>query len=451
MTVATDIVAHHLRLFGLRDGTSNESSGGLLLIEKPGADRVSEARHFASTGGLVIALLPAENFCQALSVSLDAGAVPAPAELQYVQGRGSPWGRLRSLHAAHVFRGSGLRPLVCRSDGAAVWAQVELGKGNVILVGTDLAGDLTRYRQGDPEKEKARHTSPVWGYAGERPLYLFEADRAGEDPSERHADWWGVAIATTACTLLGARLAPLLPGAAPGAIVITGDDDQAYLEKYSEQMRLLGDVPLTYFLHPQTRHTKKTLRVMFDRKRIDLGIHPDALTEPQRYASVLKEQVTWYRSLTGDGPLSVRNHGFLNDGYWGHLPAWREHGIRISSNIPGLNGRVLNGSLLPGRIALATGLTEHWSILTAIGDGVRSIESLSDKAAGELILRMADAIRSSAVPGVIVLNLHPQNVSDTREMHLAALRVIRDGFVAWTMRDCLRWFEERDKPAAVRI
>jgi hypothetical protein len=45
---------------------------------------------------------------------------------------------------------------------------------------------------------------------------------------------------------------------------------------------------------------------------------------------------------------------------------------------------------------------------------------------------------------VIVLNLHPQNVSETRSMHRAALELIDSGFLAWSMRDCLDWFGRRD-------
>ena len=69
---------------------------------------------------------------------------------------------------------------------------------------------------------------------------------------------------------------------------------------------------------------------------------------------------------------------------------------------------------------------------------------MSDAESGECILDLAQRIKASGVPGVIVTNLHPQNVSETREMHCAAMEIIRDGFYPWTMTECLAWFCKRD-------
>lgn len=90
--------------------------------------------------------------------------------------------------------------------------------------------------------------------------------------------------------------------------------------------------PICYIL---TKHTRKTLRQMRRANpRVDLGIHPDALETPDEYGDRLQEQVEWYRGLVGEQPESVRNHGFLNDGYWGHLPSWEREGIVFSSICP---------------------------------------------------------------------------------------------------------------------
>jgi hypothetical protein len=320
----------------------------------------------------------------------------------------------------------------------------------VLLIGTDFAGDLIRYRQGDPGCAGKRPDETLWGIPGERPNYLFEGQLEGEGLHERHADWWAMALAQTLATKLGTKLKPMLPGGAPGAVVITGDDDHAYLEKYAEQLALIGDTPITYFLHPLTRHTPKTLRGL--PRRVDLGLHPDALHSPARYGELFAEQAAWFHSLTGERPISVRNHGFLNDGYWGHLRTWLHSGVRISSNIPGVDGRVLNGSLLPARVAYDGRLTEHWSILTAIGDGVRFALGMSDREAADCVLFLGDRIKDSGLPGVVVLNLHPQNVAEARSMHNAAIELVRRGFVAWSLRDCLAWFQQRDgqKPSVPR-
>ena len=117
----------------------------------------------------------------------------------------------------------------------------------------------------------------------------------------------------------------------------------------------------------------------------------------------------------------------------------------LSSNIPGLDGNVLTGSLLPARIAFEDRLTPHWSILTAIGDGAVFINNANDEQAAAYVYDLAAHIRRSGLPGVIVLNLHPENVQRTRAMHVAALEVIRSGYLAWNLHDCLRWFGRRDR------
>ncbi|MFH1021909.1 MAG: hypothetical protein V1809_00795 [Planctomycetota bacterium] len=239
------------------------------------------------------------------------------------------------------------------------------------------------------------------------------------------------------------RAIPILPHDAPGAIVVTGDDDQAYLEKYAEQLDLLGETPITYFLHPKTRHRPDTLKSMLGKSWIEVELHPDALDSPQCYHEIFSEQAAWFRNLTGRPPRLVRNHGFLNDGYWGHLPDWLHHGIRGSANIPGFDGRILNGSLLPAQVAYSGKLTTHWSILTAIGDGIRFAGGLSDKQSADRIFTFADRIRSSGIPGVLVLNLHPQNVTETTGMHLAIKEIINNGFHPWNLGQCLDWFSSR--------
>jgi hypothetical protein len=236
----------------------------------------------------------------------------------------------------------------------------------------------------------------------------------------------------------------MLPGGAVGALVLTGDDDQAQLANYRVQLDLIGDLPMTYFLHPLTKHNARTLRAMARAGRIELGLHPDSLDAPSDYEKRFMAQARWFAALTGARPISVRNHGFLSDGYWGHFPVWDRAGVRISTNIPGLDGRILNGSLLPSRLFLGDRLTDHWSLLTAIGDGIMFALGKSADEASECIMSLGNDIRRSGVPGVIVLNLHPDNVGTTRSMHIAALELVKRGFYPWTIRECLEWFQSRD-------
>jgi hypothetical protein len=438
-----NIILHHMRLFGLRGQQT-------CVLDRPCSAAVASARAACARGEVAVVLQPTPDFCRELGVSITAESGAAPRVLAWAAGgTAAPWHRLRTLHPVIGFGHPEGVPIVTDQESSgAPWLWLACERAGMLFIGTALADDLIRYRQGDPARGLMPNTEAVWGIPGERPLYLFEPQLDGEAPGERHADWWAMALIRTLAQYAGLSLDPILPGDAPGAIVLTGDDDQAYLEKYDEQLKEIGDLPITYFLHPQTRHDRASMARLFAHHRVDLGLHPDALEEPHRYAELFAEQAEWYRGLCGTPPLSVRNHGFLNQGYWGHLPAWLAGGVGISSNLPGLNGRVLNGSLLPARVVWQGELTLHWSMLTAIGDGVVSVLGMSPEASGRCILDLAENIRGSGVPGVIVLNLHPQNIAETVEMHRAVREVASAGFVAWTVRDCLEWFERAELATA---
>lgn len=427
-------LSHILRLFGL---AQEDIARRIDVLIRP-SQLDAQVMIRASQGAIVIAIQPGDAFCHPLGVA--AVEVPLSGNANFAcPGPSNGVGKFRTLHASFRFEGEG-EPVVLDDSGRPVWLFLPKNEGGILLVGTALVADLICYRQGDPTAVAPREA--MWDIAGERPIYLFEKQIAGLPRyQERQADFWSMIAARFLADKLRSPLSPILPGGAPGAIVITGDDDQAYLEKYSEQLKLLGNTPITYFLHPLTRHTPATLSSMLGKSSVDLGIHPDALESPGDYARLLKEQCAWFERLVGKRASSLRNHGFLNDGYWGHLKPWIDEGISFSTNIPGLDGCAVNGSLLPARVYDDGCLTGHWSVVTAIGDGVRYVNGgKSDVESANCIFDLADAIRQSAIPGVMLLNFHPQNVGDTRAMHLAAREVIRSGFIAWNMRDCLDWF-----------
>lgn len=446
--LAIEIVRHHLELFGVectRVGKLTDRGRPLAICADSGLADMEPARDFAGAGGVVVALSPRPDFCDALGVMRSEVRFSPPLILRLITPAHMPWSRLRTLHVAHAYRHAEGERVVATADGDAVWMWLTVGHGGILLIGSDVAADLVRYRQGDPDAPNHASNAPVWGFSFERPLYLFEKQLEGEAAGERHADWWANALLHCICQRIALPRQPLLPGGAPGAVVITGDDDQAYLEKYAEQLDLLDGCPVTYFLHPSTRHTPQTLDTMLGRRGIEVELHPDSLDAPELYGTRLAEQVDWFRSLTGRSPCMVRNHGFLNDGYWGHLRHWLKHGISGNANLPGLDGRVLNGSLLPARIVYDDALTPHWSLLTVFGDGMLSVGGYSASAAAERIAAAGEGIRRSAVPGVIMLNLHPQNVAEAEPLHRAVLELIRNGFLAWNLGQCLRWFSDRTR------
>ncbi|MBU6378571.1 MAG: GNAT family N-acetyltransferase [Gammaproteobacteria bacterium] len=436
-----DLVAHLLRVVGI-DATSIEADhhGSVVVADAAMRGHAAAARQVAAKGTPVVVL-----DAHAAAAAFDATSTPcqaaAPALYEAVNGN-AYWKRLRSLHAAATIDAPGAIPVVHTPAGAPVWSFVRHASGGLVLVGTDLAGDLTRLRQGDPAAARNRPTEPVWGIAGERPLYLFEGQLEADRPHDRMADWWIWTLRDALVRHAGVVAREVLPGGAKGAVIVTGDDDQAYLTDYAGQLERLGQLPITYFLHPLTRHTRETMAQMSAGREIEWELHPDALDTPGEYGARLAEQCAWFERLVGRRPRLVRNHGFLNDGYWGHAKPWIAEGIVASTNLPGLDGRVLNGSLLPGRLALGGTLTPHWSLLTAFGDGVFFVGDASDDAVTEQINRFADDIVASEVPGIVVMNLHPANHVKAAAMHAAARGLVdQKGFAALTFGAALGWFE----------
>ncbi|MGY4472607.1 hypothetical protein [Bradyrhizobium sp. USDA 3364] len=443
MNVHSDWIEHHLKVFGCR---AVEKNAPVVLYRATEAN-LALAREALGRGVAVVAVLPEVGFAGGFDVVVDEGTTCAPKVLKADMAGSKPWKRLRTLHPYMRFKSVVGTSVVSDDDGMPVWLHRKMSaSASIIFVGTDLASDLIRYRQGDPAAANNRPTDAVWGFAGERPNYLFEGQLAGESLRERPADWWCEALADALARLCGVNRLPMLPNGAAGAIIVTGDDDQAALSCYAQQREALGSTPITYYLHPLTKHTASTLKQLGSGRRLELGLHPDALERPNRYADLFAEQAKWFEQLTGESARTVRNHGFLNDGYWGHATAWNAHGVMGSSNLPGLDGCIINGSLLPSRLLLDDKLTEHWSILTAIGDGVVFVHGWDDRQSANCILDLADRIRNDGVPGVIVVNLHPENIDKTRGMHQAVRKVVEDGFVPWTMSECFEWFARPRQP-----
>ncbi len=439
--LSAQVVVHHLKLFGLARALTPADGGtpAIVVMAAPGNDQAEAAKRTAEKGAAVVALAAHAQFCGAFA--MDARDIDKTA-FRFESAPDRPWARLWTLHRASAY--SGGEAVVTTDEGDAVWSWKPVGRGGVLFIGTDLAADLIRFRQGDPREADLRPSDALWGIAGERPVYLYDRQLQGHADDERSADNWCMSLVYWLAARTEFQPAPMLPGGAPGAVVITGDDDQAYLEKYQHQLDVLDGLPITYFLHPLTRHTPETLKTMLGRPGIEVELHPDALDAPAEYAAKLDEQTRWFRELTGRDAHLVRNHGFLNDGYWGHLGPWRDRAIWGTSNLPGLYGRVLNGSLLPARMAVDGQMTEHWSVLTAVGDGVRFMNDFTDEQAAETVRQVARRIVDSGIPGVLVLNLHPQNIAETLGMHLAVKELVAQGWQAWNLGQCLDWFAARD-------
>lgn len=430
---AAAFVAHHLRLVGIDAVAAGEQANGAVYVYE------SEVASFPAKGRIGVLLQPI-GAMTALDTTVTKSAT-LHTEFVAAGGANKAWERLSTFHSAAYFEGPGLIPVVCDADGGMVWAFCpdSLG-GGVLLVGTNLAADLLLLRQGRPEAARNRPTEAQWGYAGERPNYLFAGQFDPGDPFNRPADWWLWTLRDALVRLGEVTALPILPGGVPGLVVVTGDDDQASIQDYRAQRVLLGDLPITYFLHPLAQLDAAGLAEIASGRTVEWELHPDALETPDDYPQRLADQAIWFEKLIGRKARLVRNHGFLNDGYWRHAASWLAHGIVGSSNIPGVDGQIVNGSLLPARLVLGGDLTPHWSLLTAFGDGAIFVHNWDAETTCSAVLEAGRRIVESGVPGVLVFNLHPANHLRARPMHEAVRQLTDNGFAAMTLGEALRWF-----------
>jgi hypothetical protein len=343
----------------------------------------------------------------------------------------------RALLPHAVFQGAALRPLWVDAKGRTSLAWVGEGRSQTLLVGFDVADEIVRWRQGDPLADGPRAR---FGFGFERPNYLFEEQLDPDRPTWPWADQLGLALAECLCQLTGWPLVEPLPAGVRGLVLLTGDDDEAYLERYEEQLALIGDLPVTYYLVPKTRQTAEILAQL--PPNVEFGLHIDALESPARYSKMCQEQTRFLRGLTGRPCRTLRNHGYLNDGYLGHLASWEENEIGLDLNLPGVDGTVLCGSLLPFRLRRTDGTwSDHQTLLTAFGDGMLQALGLSQWQAGRRIRALVGQIEATC-PGVLVFNLHPQNVPQTRRLHRAVRRLAqRRGWAALSAERYLTWLE----------
>lgn len=434
-----DYLLHRLRTVGVPVGLADSILG---VMERPTANDLARLTLPGLSPRIFLAIQPDNTFLEAIGVRR-LRTVPPKSELDPGRKGLNRSHRLRSLRAGSTYLLETPSQTLLNCGGEPAWLTTNYRGHRLIVAGTSISEDLLLYAQGEPEKQLTRPTKALWGIEGERPSYLFADLRHGVAPSARLADDW-LLFLKEVLIAEGLGRQDVLPTGAQGALVITGDDDQAELSKYMEQRELLAGLPITYMLHPLTKHSRATMAELQQNGPTEFGIHPDALEAPERYRELLGEQASWFAELTGFRPKTLRNHGFLNDGYWGHASAWESEGIVASSNLPGLDGNILNSSLLPSRLLLNDRLTNHWSLLTAFGDGMVFAAGYSDQAAADRILALGSEVLTHPLPGVICVNVHPQNIAETRRMHDALRELASNGFVAWTLGQCIEWFTQLD-------
>jgi glycosyltransferase involved in cell wall biosynthesis len=351
----------------------------------------------------------------------------------------------RSLLPHVSFSGKGVRPIWVTKSGRTVIGWWERNGTRHLLIGLRVAEEIVKYTQGNPNKVVFVKDKTMWGLPGhERPTYLFEDNIVRGHEMVPWADRLGYLLARLLAGASGLPLIGPLPKGAKGAVLLTGDDDQAFLEKYDEQLALLAGFPISYFMLPHTRHTPETLARMPD--SVEYGVHIDALPDPGAYEEICKKQTDAVRELTGRPLRSVRNHGHLNRGYWGHLPAWEECGLTFDLNIRGIDGTCCTSSYLPFRVRRQDGSwSSHIALFSTFSDSMFYMQHWQTQQQIVCVTGLADQIEA-VDPGVIVLNLHPQNVGDFHHLHQTVMALgRREGWVALGVQSYLDWLEALDQ------
>ena len=242
----------------------------------------------------------------------------------------------------------------------------------------DRVESIIKYKQGDASRVNSSCNKAKYGFDFERPFYLYDELVDKNKPTNPQADKLGFSLAEELALKSGLPLVEVLPKGVNGVILLTGDDDQAYLEKYDEQLKLIKDFPITYFLHPLTKHTEETLSKY--PKNVSFGVHPDALEDVEDYDAKCEADTQLVTQLIGSSVSCVRNHGFLSKGYQGHLNIWEKLNLIFDVNIPGVDGTALNGSYLPMKLRKEDGSwSNHYSLLSTFGDGMIFAQKMSER------------------------------------------------------------------------
>lgn len=350
----------------------------------------------------------------------------------------------RPLFAFVSFGAGGIAPLVQTDSGRIVIGWLTEGSRKILIIGLDIVEELVRYTQGTPHVEEYTGCKNLWGMAHEQPAFLYEKHIVPGLETEPWADKLGMLIAENIAAAIDVPLISPLPSGLQGGIILTGDDDQAWLEKYEEQLSILRDFPITYFLLPYTNHTAETLARL--PRSVEFGMHVDALNQPENYEGCCKQQTIEVRDLLGKHPAhAVRNHGHLNNGYWGHLQAWEAAELSFDLNIRGLDGTCPTGSYLPFRVRRLDGSwSSHTSLFSTFSDSMLFLQKWSEDKQIKVIMRLVRQIEVSC-PGILVFNFHPQNVSQVARVHRAVMAIARrKGWRAFGVETFRRWLEVID-------
>jgi hypothetical protein len=159
--IGVAVLQHHLRLFGLQGSER-------VQIQHGGNWRGADAQ--LKDGNVVVVLEPSPLFLKEGGIGFKK---EPPGVLTFH--KETSWGSLRTLHETLTFDHGKAEGIARTEAGSLAWIKFRVLGGTLFVLGSDVAGDLIRYRQGDPEAVKEKNKAgALWGFDSERPVYLFE-------------------------------------------------------------------------------------------------------------------------------------------------------------------------------------------------------------------------------------------------------------------------------------
>jgi len=395
--------------------SDSEKAAQLLILEGDIPKGVDLVKEVCNLGGNAIWIYPNHKAANAFNLDVlhahEEGILKPPKKFWFMKGSPKAISRFgaRRIGAGLVFSGNGTRPLLINTRGEYEAVAQHFSKGTIYWVGSNVADEIIRFRQGDPSLPRPDIEYQLHKIC-ERPQYRFECILERERAHLPEADLWGWWFAQCVWKLAGRppRFWPL-PAAERSVVLFTGDEDECDPELVERQVALFGEqnIPFTLFATMRSQLDEAAIK-RFSAERVKYELHPVVDSDPDNYEPIFAQQMQWFEKRFGTSARAVRNHMHLHKGYIDYSEVWERYGIVMDFNYPGSDGTVLNGSLLPMQYRSVDGrwLTTYAQI-TLFADSLFAKLTASEARAR---VKKTFAIMNDGLPGAVVFNFHPFNI-----------------------------------------
>ena len=429
------------------------------------AESVEYLLTWSGVGKNLIFIKPTQMIANRLKISLSARPTRA---LQLVGSdlfpEDFPVAELPLLKPQHVLAINGeIDAVICDAESHAVIAGCAYGDGEIVCYGYDPREEVIAWRQGlnMPDWSKFKNGSTP------RSKFFFS------DNSDLRRMWYPAAdlqvklFGRIVERLIGTPI-PLLwyfPNPSLTGIILTGDDDWATADQFSQQVSVVeqSKAKITLFLIKDSSFNAGSFSNAVTSGTVDLGMHPDVLFTKCPFYGLCSHPFRFYRKTAGNfqlelsdhvrdfihrydlQPLSLRNHHHYQKGYSELQSACSNLGVKIHFNFYSEDGTYLNGSGLPMKDVDEQGeLIDVYSMLTLLAE-----DYVNNGKESDLIIITKDRIQQAKkyFHHPVVLNMHPHNYKRRYRawMHDVIDFVNSHQIPFFTVREWLSFWEKRSQ------